>query len=145
MVAAGQRVTAAAVTFFMDSVLLPDNHAQSVAATYQDWGSTIIIPNPGINVKVTGMGQGYGFYPSGATNPWVGLRVAISSTGGSTFDFGQESRDEIDINISRGGTMVHHFFSGTPTGDIVVKLQHSAESTIPTFFGGRLTAFMVPA
>lgn len=130
----------------MDGTALTDSTPSSTAE--RDWGTeTITFADPGVAVRVAAHVTGRCF--SATVNETHTTRVAISFDGGSTFTFGNAPQvTPLDTGSSGTGRITvaaSHYRTGTPTGDIVIKVRaQSSGSTTPVASAGHLTAWMVP-
>jgi hypothetical protein len=111
---------------------------------YADGTASITIPNPGIPVMVTAAYNGFGQNFSAIT--FAEARVAISFDGGSSFTAGVQAGavfGQGGSNYNRGNLSASWFRSGTPTGNIVIKMEAKSDSTA-TGVVGHLTYTMMP-
>lgn len=143
---AGRRVTAADLSYNGDGITLPDTPTVPSGEAWGDWGSTIVIADPGTKVGVWGWGDGHAFGPTGVTDAFAAMRIGISTDGGVNFSNGVGPRGNFseEAGERRAVLACHHFVTATPTGDIVVRAQLQAQTTSAQFFNGSFMIQVAP-
>lgn len=143
---AGDKITAARLSQNSNGTTLTDSTPSST--TERDWGTeTIVFPNPGVAVKV--IAHVTGRCTSTTAGAFQTTKVAISFDGGSTFTTGNapisNALDTSATGTGRGAVAATHHRSGTPTGNVVIKvLATSSAATTPVAQNGYLLAQIVP-
>lgn len=140
---AGQRVTAAHLSWNSSAVSLTDDSPNAEDA-WEQWGTeTIVFPNPGIEVLVRAWVSGRlrNFSAGTATGS---ARVEISLDGGNTFTRGFAYSVDCNADIPRVSMSTTGYASGVPTGDIVIRALMTSTSTNTFFEAGGLMADVFP-
>lgn len=143
-ISAGQRITAALLSWDMDGTTLATDTPAAVN-TYEDWGTeTVTFANPGVPVRVLSSLFGQLLKTVAGVN--VGrIRIGISIDGGTTFDFGTPPEGSVgDTAGQRTPISAGHVVAGTPTGSIVVKAQLNGSVTTISFVTGFLQVQLIP-
>ncbi len=110
----------------IDGGTLTDKTTFSAVDTWEDWDTAITITDPGVAVAISAQATGSIEDTSGNGGGEGRMRVGISIDGGSTYTFGNEpiaDVDDLSADIGFASLGAVHFRSGTPTGDILVKVQ----------------------
>lgn len=145
MAEAGAKLRAADVSFYADSMTLPNGQTVAVADELEPWGEPLVLPNPGVNVSVVALGNG-SVVDDGTGQP-SGMRLQISLDGGGTWTTGQGPRDQSGSGAAtrRGGLSAIHLATGVPTGDIWVQALRESGGTTAQFWYGTVLALVLPA
>jgi len=129
------------------SALPPNN-------TWGNWGSSLILPNPGVSCLVYAWGTGWFLNDGGGT---VGrMRVSISLDGGATWSSGLEVSDQAGMVPNGGGTSATrrgsfspvHFEQGTPSSNVMIKAEclwsDGGLGGDPDFYSGSIVGLVLP-
>lgn len=141
---AGQRVTAASLSWDTDATTLTDDTA-SATGTWEQWGSEQIqFPDPGLPVKVRAWLTGR-FVNTADTDSNAAARVLISLDGGGTFTAANTPGANVGTSVGTRATAVAaNFVEGTPSGDIVVKAELLVSDTSISCQDGYIMADVFP-
>lgn len=111
----------------IDGTTLTDKTTFSLVDTWEDWGTEVVtITDPGVDMAISAQASGSIEDTSGNGGGEGRMRVGISLDGGTTYTFGNEPiADVYDLSADIGFASLAavHFRSGTPTGDIKIKVQ----------------------
>jgi hypothetical protein len=113
--------------------------------TWERWGTeAVIFTNPGVPVDVTGSVAG-AFVNTLNTETDAFTRVAISFDSGSTYTVGNAPGVTVGTSGSkRGPATASAYRAGTPTGNVVVKVEFFVNTTNTKPGAGHLIATMTP-
>lgn len=129
---------------------IADKTSFSAVSTWEDWGSSLLVGDPGEEVFITAHLTGSLLVASGV-NRSVRVRVGISTDGGSTYTFGNEPWGQIDnsgSNQRRAAISAsHEVHNVTPSSGIRVKAQaliSGGATTDMDFVTGHITGTVSP-
>lgn len=142
---AGRRVLAADLAWISDGYMLTSNFTSSAGnGIWTDWGTTAVIPNPAIPIRLRI--NGVGFCANTGTATWFGMRIAYSVDGGTSWSYGNGIYDWIGSGVERGSFACVARWAGTPTGDIHLKAQvHPGITAAATFREGDVDYLVIPS
>lgn len=122
--------------------------------TWGNWGSSLILPNPGVSCLVYAWGTGWFLNDNGGT---VGrMRVSISLDGGATWSTGLDVSDQAGSVPNGGGTSATrrgsfspvHFEQGTPSSNVMIKAEclwsDGGLGGDPDFYSGSVVGLVLP-
>jgi hypothetical protein len=121
------------------------NDTAAANNTWERWGTeAVIFTNPGVPVDVTASMTGsYNNVLNTDTDAFT--RVAISFDSGSTYTVGSAPGTTVGTSVgNRGSTAASAYRSGTPTGNVVVKVELFVNTTNTGAGAGHLIATMTP-
>lgn len=126
---------------------LTDITTTPTESTYTQWGTDLVIPNPGKSVAIMVWGMGHVLNDGSGTQNR--MRLGISTSGGATVDWGPNSTDQAGGGAStRRGSLspIHMLGAVLPTGDLVIRAQAYWVGTggTPQFHEGYITALVIP-